>query len=193
VGTPPPAFSPLVAGPARVRRGLAVHALLARLPEIAPERRRAVAHAFLLRQGFTAPAADALTEETMAVLDDADFAFAFAPDSRAEVGLVADLPQLGQGARLNGRVDRLAVTADAVTILDFKTGRPPSREADVSPVHLAQMALYRVGATRIFPGRRIVCGLVFTEGPQLMRLSDAALDAEMARIGARLDRAEGRS
>ena len=44
------------------------------------------------------------------------------------------------------------------------------------------MALYRAAATRIFPDRRIVCGLVWTDGPCLMRLSDALLDRQMALI-----------
>ena len=67
-------------------------------------------------------------------------------------------------------------------ILDFKTNRPPpAREDDVSPIYLAQMALYRAAAARIFPGRRIVCGLVWTDGPRLMRLSDALLDRQIGR------------
>ena len=67
------------------------------------------------------------------------------------------------------------MTADEVLILDYKTNRPPpAREEEVDPVYLAQMALYRDGAARIFPGRRIVCGLVWTDGPRLLRLSDAA-------------------
>ena len=94
----------------------------------------------------------------------------------------------GTGAQVNGRVDRLAVTDAEVLILDFKTNRPPpSREDDVSPVYLVQMALYRAAATRIFPGHRIVCGLVWTDGPALMRLSDALLDRQMALIRHRLD------
>ena len=38
---------------------------------------------------------------------------------------MAELPELGPGARINGRIDRLAVTKDQVLILDFKTNRPP--------------------------------------------------------------------
>jgi ATP-dependent helicase/nuclease subunit A len=60
-------------------------------------------------------------------------------------------------------------------------------------LYRTQMALYRAAAERIFPGRRIVCGLVWTEGPTLMRLSNALLDAEMVRIAARLDPTGGRS
>jgi len=122
------------------------------------------------------------------VLDDPAFAAAFGPDSRAEAGLLAELPELGAGARINGRIDRLAVTADEVLILDFKTNRPPpGREEDVSDLYLDQMALYRAGAAKVFPGRRIVCGLLFTDGPRLLRLSDAILDRQWGHLARRLD------
>ena len=66
------------------------------------------------------------------MLDDPVFAAAFAPQSRAEVAIVADLPEIGPGARVNGRIDRLAVAGDEVLIVDFKTNRPPpAREEDV--------------------------------------------------------------
>ena len=125
--------------------------------------------------------ADGLVRETLAVLDDPVFAAAFAPGSRAEVAIVADLAELGPGARVNGRIDRLAVSDDAVLIVDFKTNRPPpTQEADVAPLYATQMALYRAAAAKIFPAKRIVCGLVWTEGPTLMELSNGLLDAEMA-------------
>ncbi|HVW75307.1 MAG TPA: double-strand break repair helicase AddA, partial [Rhizomicrobium sp.] len=153
-----PTFSPLSAG--RFRRGQVVHALLARLPEIAPARRRAVALAFVQASGLKQP--EALVDETLAVLDDPAFAAAFAPGSQAEAGLLAKLPELGVGARINGRIDRLAVTDQQVLILDYKTNRPPpAREEDVPAVYLAQMALYRAAAAKVFAGRRIVCGLIF--------------------------------
>jgi ATP-dependent helicase/nuclease subunit A len=190
VGTAPPAFSPL--GPGRFRRGLVVHALLARLPEIAPDRRPAVALAFVQASGLKQP--EKLVDETLAVLNDPAFAAAFAPGSQAEAGLLAELPELGIGARVNGRIDRLAVTDDQVLILDYKTNRPPpAREADVPAVYLAQMALYRAAAAKVFAGRRIVCGLVFTDGPRLLQLSDVVLDAQMAAISSRLDPEGSRS
>jgi ATP-dependent helicase/nuclease subunit A len=180
----------------RFRRGLLVHALLARLPEVAEEDRRDIALRFLRARG--ADDADAIATDTIRILNDPLFAPAFGAGSRAEIGLVADLPDLGPGARVNGRIDRLAVTAGEVLIVDFKTNRPPpATEAEVSPVYRAQMALYRAAAARIFPGRRIACALVWTEAPSLMRLSDALLDGETARMAARLrdaiDFAPGRS
>jgi ATP-dependent helicase/nuclease subunit A len=186
VGAAPPTFSPLGAGAARFRRGNAVHALLARLPDIAPDKRRAVALKFIQASGLKD--AGALADEVLAVLDDPQFAAAFAPGSQAEAGLLAELPEFGRGARVNGRIDRLAVTNEQVLILDYKTNRPPpASEVEVPAVYLAQMALYRAGAAKIFPGRRIVCGLVFTDGPRLLQLSDVVLDAQMAGISARLD------
>jgi len=181
-------LSPLSATGDRFKRGNVVHALLARLPDIASDARRDMAIRYAVAQGFDTKAAAALADETLAVLDDPQFASVFAPSSRAEVAFLAALPELGPGAQVNGRVDRLAVTDTEVLILDFKTNRPPpSHEDDVSPIYLAQMALYRAAAARIFPDRRIVCGLVWTDGPSLMRLSDPLLDRQMALIRRRLD------
>jgi ATP-dependent helicase/nuclease subunit A len=178
----------------RFRRGNVVHALLARLPESAPDARRALAIRYATRQGFEPEEAALLAEETLRVLDDPEFAPAFAPSSKAEIAFLAALPELGQGAQINGRIDRLAVTDTEVLILDFKTNRPPpAREEDVGPLYLAQMALYRAAAIRIFPGRRIVCGLLWTDGPTLMRLSDPLLDRQMAGIRRQLDPEGGHS
>ncbi len=172
---------------ARFRRGLLVHAMLARLPDIAPEARREIALKFLKARGV-AEDADALVEETLRVLNDRVFAPTFAAGSRSEAGIVADLPELGKGARVSGRIDRLAVTDSEVLIVDFKTNRPPpTREADVPRYYATQMALYRAAAAKIFPGRRIACALAWTEGPSLMPLSDTLLEGEIRRIRARLD------
>jgi ATP-dependent helicase/nuclease subunit A len=55
------------------------------------------------------------------------------------------------------------------------------------------MSLYRAAAEKIFPNKRIVCGLVWTEGPTLMKLSNALLDQQMRQIRARLDPEGGHS
>ena len=185
VGIDPPTFSPK--GAARFRRGLVVHALLARLPEVALEKRRDIALAFVRAHGFAEDAAEKLVNETLAVLDDPQFAAAFGPHSRAEAGLLAELPQIGPGVLFCGGVHRQLVSDPAGRTLDLQArGRAPAREGDVAPVYLAQMALYRAAAERIFPGRRIVCGLLFTDGPRLMQLSDVLLDAQLREITVKL-------
>jgi ATP-dependent helicase/nuclease subunit A len=149
---------------------------------------------FTVAQGFDPDAAAALVDETLTVLEHPQFAAAFMASSRAEVAFQAALPALGAGAQVNGRVDRLAVTEEEVLILDFKTNRPPpAHEDDVSAIYLAQMALYRAAAAQIFPDKRIICGLIWTDGPFLMRLSDGLLDRQMALIRRRLDPEGGHS
>jgi ATP-dependent helicase/nuclease subunit A len=184
----PAMLSPRGKGAARFRRGNLIHALLARLPNIAPDKRRNAALRFLAARQVENEDAAKLVDETLAVIDDPRFAAAFAPNSRAEIALAADLPELGDGARLNGRIDRLAVTDSEVLAIDFKTNRPPPKTPDaVSTLYLTQMALYRAALAKVFPRHRIACALVWTEGPSLMPLPDALLDTEIARIPARLD------
>jgi ATP-dependent helicase/nuclease subunit A len=194
-GDEPPATSPQGRrGAHRYRRGLLVHALLSRLPDVAVDQRESAARRFLRRRLRDEAEIESMFRETLAVLGDPQFSAAFAPGSRAEVELTAELPELARGARMNGRIDRLAITDDEVLIVDFKTNRPPpARETDVAPVYLAQMALYRTAAAKIFAGRRIACALVWTDGPSLMRLSDDILDRQLGQIRTRLDPGGGRS
>ncbi len=181
-----PATSPLGENGKRFQRGLLVHALLARLPELPADQRETAALSYLTRSGLDAADAQALTKETFAILDHKLFAALFAQGSRAEVAVTAHLPELN--ARISGQIDRLAVTDDSVLIADFKTNRPPPESAEDTPaLYRAQMALYRAALHKIYPGKRIDCALVWTDGARLMPLPPALLDAEIARIAKRLD------
>jgi ATP-dependent helicase/nuclease subunit A len=201
IGLEEVAPSPISKSAQRFRRGLLVHAMLARLPEVAPEERASVARTFLAARGVEADDADALVKETLAVIEGRDFAAAFSPQARAETAIVAELPELGEDARVAGRLDRIVVTDDTVFAIDFKTNRPPpARVEDVAALYLTQMALYREALRKVFPTRRIASALVWTEGPSLMPLPDDVLDGEILKIrqrlaaeGTRLDPREGRS
>jgi ATP-dependent helicase/nuclease subunit A len=175
-------------GELRFARGVLVHALLARLPEVQQQDRTVMAQRYLAAQNVPQDEADTMIRETLAIIENVEFADAFAPGSRAEADIVADLPELGAAARVTGRIDRLAVTAKAVTVIDFKSNRSPPKDAgDVAPLYLAQMALYRAALRKIFPSRQLRCALIWTEGPFLMPLSDALLDTVLEGIRARLD------
>jgi ATP-dependent helicase/nuclease subunit A len=192
-GDEPPVFSPLQRQK-RFSRGLIVHTLLAHLPQIEPSRRAAKAQSYLRALKFPPEEIADLTAEILAVLDDPVFAPAFGPQSRSEVAIVADLPELGAAARVNGRIDRLSLSEEEILIVDFKTNRPPPKsEAEVPTLYATQMSLYRAAAAKVFPNRRIVCGLLWTDGPTLMRLSDVFLDRQMRQIRARLDPEGARS
>lgn len=175
-------------GASRFRRGILIHALLARLPDVARAERQKIAEMFLTAQGQEPEEARAIAEQTVRLLEHPDFAPAFAPGSKAELAIMADLPELGEGARINGRIDRLAVSDGEVLAVDFKTNRePPKRPEDAPTAYIRQMALYRLALTKLFPGKRIVCALVWTEGPRLMALPESLLAAHSSAAPASLD------
>ncbi|SIS49535.1 double-strand break repair helicase AddA [Insolitispirillum peregrinum] len=181
----PPARSPLDHGdnPAsdakrRFRRGTLVHRLLQSLPDLAPLHRQAAAATFLARPVWElSPAAQAaLCRETLAVLDHPDIAPLFGPGSLAEVPITGVVG----GHVVSGQVDRLVVTDEAVLIVDFKTNRPPPRRVeDVAEAYCVQLALYRQVLQGIYPGRRVDCALVWTDGPFVMPLPRAVLEASL--------------
>ncbi len=96
----------------------------------------------------------------------------FGPDSRAEVPIVGHL----NGQVISGQIDRLAVTSEAIEIIDYKTNHPPpARAEDVSALYLGQMRAYREALAAIYPYRPIRCYLLWTDGPHLMELDGALL------------------
>lgn len=165
----------------RFRRGLIVHRLLELLPSVAPERRALVTAAYLARpvHGLDETERLALANEVTGVIEQPDFAAIFGPGSRAEVGLAGTV-RLGSGLEtVAGQVDRLVLTADEVLVVDYKTMRPvPTSASEVPAAYIRQMAVYRALLRGIFPGRRIRCALLWTEGPTLTPLSDGLLDRE---------------
>ena len=130
-----------------------------------------------------------MREETaarvLAILDDARFAAAFAPGSRAEVSIAGKVAALGPGGFISGQIDRLAADAETVLIVDYKTNRDPPATAEATPpAYLRQMALYREAMRGAFPGRAVRTALLWTETPDLMALPDSLLDAALAGLKA---------
>jgi ATP-dependent helicase/nuclease subunit A len=180
-GPEPPTFSPLaIAGRDRFKRGLLVHKLLQSLPEVPPERRAEAARRFLALpvHGIPPEEQDEIGRETMAVLNDLDFAELWGADAQAEVPVVGLIPGSSPGTwhALSGQIDRLVVTRERVLIVDYKTLRPPpATEEAVPAVYLRQLATYQAALQRIYPDRPVECALLWTEGPRLMPISPARL------------------
>ncbi|XIA65807.1 double-strand break repair helicase AddA [Bradyrhizobium sp. TZ2] len=167
-----------------LQRGTLVHRLLQSLPDIAAERRREAALAYLARNagGWTGEEQQALAEGTLALIADARFAPVFAPGSRAEVAIVGRLDRPGgRPALVSGQVDRLVATDSEVLIVDFKTNHvPPSQPADAPRGYVRQLALYRAVLDKLYPQRPVRAALLWTETPELMEISAPALEAELA-------------
>jgi ATP-dependent helicase/nuclease subunit A len=162
------------------KRGVLLHRLLQLLPELPAARRRDAGLALLARpvHGVSAQEAEAWVAEVMTVLDHPEFAPVFAEGSRAEVPIVGQVETADGPTIVSGRIDRLAVTADAVLIVDYKTNRPPPKSIDaVSRTYLSQLAVYRDLVGSLYPARPVRCALLWTDGPSLMRIPDALLRA----------------
>jgi ATP-dependent helicase/nuclease subunit A len=160
----------------RFRRGLIVHRLLQTLPELDPAERRAAAERWLAGPAhrLTPEQRAETADEVMEVLEHPDFGHVFGPGSLAEVPVAG----LVDGRALSGQIDRVAVRADGIWIVDYKTNRPPpERVADVSEAYVGQMAAYRAALSAVWPGRPVRCTLLWTDVPRLMELPADLLDA----------------
>lgn len=171
---------------ARFRRGLVIHRLLQTLPDFPAAERAAAGRRYLdsCHNDLPADLRNAWLRETLAVLELEQAAALFGPGSRAEAALVGmvETPS-GERRVLSGQIDRLAVTDEAVWIVDYKTNRPvPDGVADVAPLYVKQMAAYRAALAQTHPGRAVRCLLLWTDGPKLMELPPAMLDAAAAAL-----------
>ncbi|WCT74834.1 double-strand break repair helicase AddA [Sphingomonas naphthae] len=165
VTDPPPSAAMIAAA----RRGELLHALFERLPPVAPDLRRAAADRWLAGAGRIddADVRAGLVDAACAVIADPAHAHIFAPDALAEAPIAAVVG----GEVVAGTVDRLVVTPDRITLIDFKTGRRVPETAERIPdYHLRQMAAYAAALAVIFPGRAIEAGLLYTSGPKLFTL-----------------------
>ena len=156
------------------------------LPDIAPARRKDAAERYLAGAATEfAPAERAeIAQQVLAILDAREFAEVFAPGSRAEVPIVGRIARPDGGTeRVPGQVDRLIVKDDAVLIADYKTDAIVPRQIEnVPPPYIAQLALYRALLRRIYPDKTVRAALIFTNGPTLMAVPEAAMDAALRQI-----------
>jgi ATP-dependent helicase/nuclease subunit A len=178
LGEEPPVLAPLgAAGDQRFRRGRLIHRLLQTLPDLPVAERVAAAKRFLDRRGTELPASvrAEIAAETLRLLADPTFAALFGPGSRAEAPIVGEL---ADGLVISGQIDRLLVTSSEVLVVDFKTNRPaPRTPGETAQPYLRQMAAYRAALGKIYPGKSICCGLLWTEEPRLMELPEGLLDS----------------
>jgi ATP-dependent helicase/nuclease subunit A len=76
----------------------------------------------------------------------------------------------------------LLTAPDHLTVLDFKTGRPPADLHDASEGHLRQLAVYRALAQDLYPDRPVDAAILWTAAPDIVVLEQAALDGALARL-----------
>jgi len=181
----PPVRSPIDAATTeygdlnRFKRGTIIHYLMQWLPEVPSEHRAAAAQSYLARASLelSEEAQKQLAAEALAVLEDEAFSDLFSPASLAEVPISGVVGGDGRERVVTGQIDRLLIADGTVTVVDYKTNRPPPETPEgVQPVYLRQMAAYRALLSDAYPGFSVNCCLLWTDGPRLMALPNALLD-----------------
>ncbi|WP_299939392.1 double-strand break repair helicase AddA [uncultured Nitratireductor sp.] len=168
-----------------IQRGIAVHRLLQLLPDCREDAREAAAQRYLDRVGcgWTAQERESVWRSVQAILEDARFSAIFASGSRAEISVMGELTLGERRHAVSGKIDRLAVTDEAVLIVDYKTNRPtPETLAEAPGAYVAQLALYAELLKPLYPGRRIEAALLFTEAPILLPVPEEELAAALERL-----------
>lgn len=166
---------------AAARRGVLIHALLERLPPVAPDARAGAAAAWLARQArdMDEDARAEVAQAALGVLDDPAWADLFGPEALAEVPIAATVGE----QVVAGTIDRLLVQRTRIRLIDFKTARrPPADVAGVPVAILRQMAAYALALEAAYPGRRIEAALLYTGVPRLIALPDSILAPHKARL-----------
>lgn len=178
VPNPPPS----AAMRAAAERGKWLHALYERLPAVPSSERRSAAERWLLgTQGVNDERVRTeLVQSALSIIENPDFAELFSDDALAEAPIAAIVGE----EVISGTVDRLFVSDDKISVVDFKTGRfVPDGPADVPRPHLRQMAAYAAALEVIFPGRVIEAALLYTSEPRMIALPPDLLHAHKPGFG----------
>ncbi len=141
-------------------RGTLIHKLLELLPTLPEAERKAAGIRFLNK----IEGAQKMTEIALNVIN--SFPDLFGANSQAEVPIIG---MMGE-KQLSGQMDRIVMGEDHILIIDYKTHEnPPSL---IPEDYLYQMTLYKDVVSKIFPGKTIGCGILWTQIPRLDLLSE---------------------
>jgi ATP-dependent helicase/nuclease subunit A len=166
-------------------RGVLVHALLERLPPVAPGRRAEIAAAFVAARAprLAADKRAGLVADALGVLDHEALAPLFGAGSRAEAAIAGHIWLGGENRPVSGQIDRLAVLDQEILLADFKTtARPPRAGEPAPPAYVAQLALYRALLQQIYPARPVRAFLIWTSGPLVRELTGSELEEALLAV-----------
>ncbi len=158
------------------RRGVLIHALLERLPDVPPDLREERAKIWLAKQAHDLDEAERedMLARALAVLAEPQWAELFGPAALAEVPLAATVG----GQVIAGTADRLLVEETRVLVADFKTARrPPASLEQVPTSTIRQMGAYAAALAVIFPGKAVEALVLYTQVPRLIAIPSDVLAA----------------
>ncbi|QFU10139.1 ATP-dependent helicase/nuclease subunit A [Rhodobacteraceae bacterium THAF1] len=159
-------------------RGTRIHLLLEHLPPDRPDDWPALARRLLGAEQLSDATQADLLAEAAGVLTNPTLAALLQKPALTEVDLTAPHPS---GARIAGTVDRLVITPDRITAIDYKSNRLiPDRQEDVPDGLLRQMGAYAHALAAIYPDRQIETALLWTRAPRLMPMDPDRVAAAFA-------------
>ena len=106
--------------------------------------------------------------EAAAILSSPELSWIFGEGSAAEVSFTAEVEGL-DGATVSGAMDRLIITDEEVTVVDYKSNNIiPTTPEEVPLGILRQLGAYHAACERIFPNHAINTAILWTRTAKLM-------------------------
>ncbi len=156
------------------QRGNLIHNLFEYLAHVKDEDLRHSAHKWFERQQNIANWRESdIIEPVLNIMQNDSYKKYFGTNSRSEVPISAVVGEMV----INGRIDQLIFSDDEIIAIDYKTGfNVPETIGDIPTAYMRQMAHYAAALETIFPDKLIKTGLLYTNAPKMMMLSDADLE-----------------
>lgn len=159
-----------------IEQGIATHRLMEVMADADPDSRLAVGAALAKRLMLP----EDLAKRMDSMLRLPELVDLFGEDGQSEVSIEGLVPGLG---RVTGRIDRLAITAGTVHIVDYKTNRNPPGVISSEHPYARQMAGYAALLQQAYPDHSINAALLWTQTGGVTWLSpellSQALDQRM--------------
>ncbi len=169
-------------GGAAAKKGVLMHKLLERLPDVPVAERAAAGHAWLARMASDFSLADQedMVAAALLVLSDPTWADLFGPGSLAEVPVAATVG----GQVIAGTIDRVLIEPGRVRLVDFKNTRRPPASLDEVPVSiLRQISAYVAALEVVYPDRVVEAALLYTQSQRLLAIPEELLDIHKQALG----------
>lgn len=165
----------------RFLRGKLIHELLEGFGRIGAGQREKWAKEKLRNiRELSSDAKEEIIAHAIEIVANPEFSAYFAEDSRAEVSIVGTSKLLPQDMVISGTIDRLIIREKEILILDFKTNRaPPLMNEAIPKIYINQMAAYYALLSENYADRKIKCGLLWTDTPVLMELTQEQIDTAL--------------
>jgi ATP-dependent helicase/nuclease subunit A len=151
-----------------VQRGIAIHRLIELMADAPAADRLALGQRWAAKLDLP----DSIAIHLNRALQLPNLQKLFGLDGQSEVTVHGIVDGLGV---VHGRVDRLAVTADEVMVLDYKTNRIPPLDLGVDHPYTQQMSRYTALLSQAYPGHSLKAGVLWTQTGRVYWLSPALL------------------